>query len=79
MEAVNQGHTREDQDSPHDQSAQNPPKQDLVLILGWNPEVRKDEQEDKDIINTQGLFDQVTGKILQRSFRASEEVNADIK
>jgi hypothetical protein len=32
-----------------------------VLVSGWHGEIGKDEDEDEDVINTQRIFDQVTG------------------
>lgn len=56
-----------------DNAPANCPKRHAMLIGRWHAKISEDEHKDKNIINTQRLFDQVTGEksegriVLQRS------------
>src|SRR5690606_26847054 len=79
MEAMNEFDTREDKGYAHHQSTENPPKKHFVLILGWDMEVREDEYNDKDVVDTQRLFDQVPRKELDRVLLSEIVINEQIE
>ena len=47
------------------ESANNSPDQYAVLCAGWNPEMREDEHEHKNVVHAQGVLDQVAGKKIE--------------
>jgi len=36
-----------------------------VLCAGWNPEMREDEHEHKNVVHAQGVLDEVAGKKIE--------------
>ena len=52
MEGVEEGCAGEDKKTPHDQSTQNPPEENPVVIDFGDSEVGEDDQKYKDVINT---------------------------
>jgi hypothetical protein len=66
MEPLNQSDAKQNHGATHDQSANNSPHQYAVLCARWNPEMREDEHEHKNVVHTQGVLDQIAGKKIER-------------
>ena len=79
MKSLNQRDPGNDEDGSQDNGTENSPKEDLMLIERRDFKVGEDEQEDKDIVHAEGLFDQVTGQKLKRFLGAIPEVNPNIE
>ena len=61
---------RDDEDRAHDEGAEDAPEQHPVLVRRRHREVGEDHQEDEDVVDRQGLLDQVAGQELQALGRA---------
>ena len=79
VKSLNQCDPGNDEDGSQDNGTKNSPEEDLMLIEGRDFKVGEDEQEDKDIVHAEGLFDQVTGQKLKRFLGAIPEVNPNIE
>jgi len=66
VKLVNKGNSCKDEYSSHYQRSQNTPEEYLVLVLRLYREVGENENENKNIVNTQGVFDYITCKEFQR-------------
>jgi hypothetical protein len=62
MEARDERHAQPDHGGPHHKRAQDSPDQDPMLVARRDPEVGENQTEDKNVIYTERVFDQVTGK-----------------
>src|SRR4030095_9844622 len=65
MKPLHQSDAEQDHGAAHDQSANNSPDQYAMLCAGWNPEMREDEHEHKNVVHAQGVLDQVAGKKIE--------------
>ena len=65
MKPPHQSDAEQDHGAAHDESANNSPDQYPVLCAGWNPEMREDEHEHKNVVHAQGVLDQVAGKKIE--------------
>ena len=65
MEFLNKGNTGEDKNHTHDEGSDYAPEQYLVLKLWRYAEIRKNHNENKNIVNTKCFFHQISGKKLQ--------------
>jgi hypothetical protein len=74
VDLVDQGNPEKDHQGPENNSAQDSPKEDPVLIDGRDGKCRENHRDHKDIVNTQGKLDQIPGDILQDS-RARGQVS----
>jgi hypothetical protein len=79
VKSLNQRDPGNDEDGSQDNGTENSPEEDLMLIARGDFEVGEDEQEDKDIVHAEGLFDQVTRQKLKRFLGAIPEVNSHIE
>ena len=68
-----------DHGGAHDQGAQDAPEQHLVLVQAGHAEVGKDQQEDEQVIDAEGLFEQVAGEKHQGHFLPFVDVQAGIE
>src|SRR4029078_7203421 len=50
-----------------------------VLCAGWNPEMREDEHEDKNVVHAQGVLDQIAGKKIEPVMRTFNTPHDGIK
>ncbi len=57
--------TEGDEDDPEENGAKNTPKEDLVLVLGRDTKKAEDHDEDEEVVDRQGLFDDEAGEELQ--------------
>ena len=64
METLEQTHPSEDEDKTHGCGSENAPKKHPVLVLSWDLEVGENQNEDKNIVDTQAQLNQVSGKLL---------------
>jgi hypothetical protein len=62
METVNKGNAGKNKSRSHYQSSKNAPEQYLMLVPVIYPEIRKNENEYKNIVNTQGIFNYISCK-----------------
>ena len=92
---MHQFNAEPDQDPPEKQYPDNPPKQDAVLVLLWHLETCEDQRHHKQVINTQGFFQQIPRQEFEGCFFATHgfmdvssevqpveligEINPDIK
>ena len=60
--------TDEDEDGAQHDGAKNADHQRALLQLRTDPEAGEDQQEHEDVVDGQGLFDDITGKELQGRF-----------
>src|SRR6266542_3278977 len=65
VEAVEQGHTRRNEDATHDDRAEDAPQQRLALELLRNLEDAEDQQEEEKIVDAERLLDEIGGGELQ--------------
>ncbi len=65
MKPLHQSYAEKDHGAAHDESANNSPDQYAVLCEGWNPEMREDKHEHKDVVHAQGVLDQIAGKEIE--------------
>ena len=75
MKFLNQGNTGEDKNHAHDEGSDYAPEQYLMLKLGRYAEIRKNHNEDKNIVNTERFFHQIPGKKLQCLLLSLPEIN----
>jgi len=75
VEAADQRHAREDENAARDQRQKNPPEQRLVFVSAGNVEVAKDQHEDKEIVDAERVFNQVSGHILDGFSVSVKEIN----
>ena len=66
FKALDQADAGQDHQSPHDQRAQDPPKQHAMLVLGRDAKIGEDQRDDEHIVHRQGQFSDVTGDEQQR-------------
>ena len=66
MEARDERHAEPDHGGPHHKRAQDSPDQDPVLVARRDPEIGENQAEDKNVIYAERVFDQVTGKEIDR-------------
>jgi hypothetical protein len=66
MEFMYEFNASEDKNHSHYQCSKNSPEQHLVLIACWYTEVGEDHDDDKNIVNAQGFFNEVSSKKFQR-------------
>ncbi len=66
MKARDERNAQPDHGGPHHKRAQDSPDQDPVLVARRDPEVGENQTEDKNVINAERVFDQVTGKEIDR-------------
>ena len=63
--AGHERNTEKDHDSAHDQRAEDSPDQDAVLRARRNAKILKDENEDKDVVDAERVFDEVAGEKIE--------------
>src|SRR6185437_9036342 len=66
MEAADQRHAGNYKDTAHDKRADDAPEQYRALLLRRNLEILKEQDEDKQIINTERFFNEIAGNKFQR-------------
>jgi hypothetical protein len=75
----NKSDAGKDEESSHEERADNAPKQDLVLARTRNFEVTEDDQKDEKVINAEREFDDITGDELQHCGMSMPPVDQDRK
>ena len=65
MKPTHQSDAEQDHGAAHDERANDSPNQYAVLCAGWNPEMREDEHEHKNVVHAQRVLDQVPGKKIE--------------
>src|SRR5438128_11462581 len=66
VQPLEQRNASKNEHGPYHQCTKNPPEEDCVLVARWHLEIREDQHEDKDVIDTERLFDQVAGEEFER-------------
>ena len=79
MEVMDERNAHGDHGGAHDQGAEDAPEKHLVLIQARYAEVGEDEKEDEQVIDAEGLFEQVAGEKHQRHFLPFVDVQADVE
>ena len=69
MKPSHQSDAEQDHGAAHDEGANNPPDQYPMLRAGWNPEMREDEHEHKNVVHAQGETHQVACKKIEPVMR----------
>src|ERR1700693_6406568 len=75
VEALDQTHSRDDENTAHQHRAHNSPKQDAPLVLLRHREIAEDHEEEKKIVDAQGEFQDVAGNELKRDLAPLPEKN----
>ena len=65
VEPANQPHPGHNENPAHDQRPQDPPQQNLVLILGGHAEVAENQKKNEEIVHAERQFKNVTGDELR--------------
>jgi hypothetical protein len=65
MKPTHQSDAEQDHGAAHDERANNSPHQYAVLCARWNPEMREDEHEHKNVVHAQGVLDEISGKKIE--------------
>src|SRR4030042_2133994 len=73
MESLHQGNPGKDENSPEEYGTKNTPEQDLPLRFPGHRKIGEKCQEDKHVIYTQGVLNQVGGKEGKPLFRSLRE------
>lgn len=60
MEFLKQGRSGKNKDYTHDQGSDDAPEEDFVLINGRDTKKGEYQDEDKDIVDTQSLFNHIS-------------------
>jgi len=76
---MNQSDADEDEDSPHNEGAQDTPEEYLVLVALRQRERGEDKKKDEHVIDAEGIFDQIGAQKFQGFLRTFKEVDAEIK
>src|SRR3970040_1500566 len=69
----------QDQGAAHYQRTDDPPEQHLVLILWRDLEIGEEKEEDEQVVDAQGLLDQIPGEPAQGDVGTVPEVHEDIE
>ncbi len=70
LEPLDDGHTGEDEDRPHDQRAEDAPEEDTVLVLVGDVEERQDDRPHEHVVDAEALLDHVSREVLSAAFAA---------
>src|ERR1700687_1450515 len=73
VESLDEADARRDEDRAHEERAQDSPEQYLVLVDRRHLEETEDQEKDKEVVDTQREFDDVSGDELQRGRAAVPE------
>ena len=68
VEAMHQFHPNSNHDSPHHHGAENPPKENPMLKVARNTEVRKNQGNDKDIVHGKSQLNDIARDELSGCF-----------
>src|SRR5262249_255157 len=68
-----------DHDSTNDERANNPPNQCAMLRHSRNSEVVEDDDEDKNVVDAQRVFDHVTGEKFEALLRTADFPDHEIE
>ena len=79
VEVMDQRDAHGDHGGTHDQGAQDAPEQHLVLVQAGYAKVGEDKQKNEQVVDAEGLFEQVAGEKHQRYFRPFVDVQADVE
>ena len=79
MEFGNEGFANADENTAHNNGAQNTPEQNAVLVFAFNFEAAEDNRHDEDIIQRQAFFYQKSGIIEHAGFKATFVDNKQTK
>ena len=79
VKLLNEGDAGEDECRAHQKRPHDPPEEDLVLVLRRHPEEGEDHQEDKEIVDTESLFDKITGQELHCWYRSAGIVDKGVE
>jgi hypothetical protein len=79
MEPPHQSDAEQNHGATHDESANNSPNQYAMLCTRWNPEMREDEHEHKNVVHAQGVLDEVSGEKIEPVVRPFHTPNDSIE
>ena len=79
VERVEQDGPQRNHQAAHDQGAQDAPEKHPVLIGCWYTKEGEEQHKDEDVVNAEGLLDQIAREELQRRFRATEDVDPGVE
>lgn len=79
MECLEQRHPGDDKHGPQDERAHDAPEQDPVLKRGGHRAVRDNHHNDEDVINAEGLFNQVARQEFKRQLSTKSEGDPHIE
>ena len=69
-EGVEEGDARADKNAAQDEGADNAPEEDAALLRRFDAEVGKDEGEEEEVIDAEGVLDEVAGEEFDPFFGA---------
>ena len=79
METIDQHRAQADERSTHHERAEDAPEQDTMLVFWIYTEVAEDHHHHEDVVDAEGLLDQVTGQIGEGGLGTGQEIDAEIK
>lgn len=79
MKMGQQSGTEHNKHRPEDESSDDAPKQNPMLVSGLNTEIGEDDGEYEQIVDRQRLLDQIAGQELKTVLSAKVEINEGIK
>ena len=65
MKALNQSDAHANENGSHDNGAKNAPKQHAMLVAPIHAEIGENQQEDEEVVDAEGLFDEIPSQELQ--------------
>ena len=72
MKTRDQGDAEPNHDPAHYQRAKDAPDEDAMLRDGRNAEVGEDQNKNENVIDAERVFDEITGKKIERCVRAAQ-------
>ena len=79
VQPVEQEPGEEDQDATHHHRAENAPEEHPVLVDRRHKKGREDQQHDKDVVDAQRIFEQITGRPFDTGLGPLREVDTSIE
>src|SRR5579862_5389519 len=79
IEPLDQSGSRADHRPAQDERAHDAPEQKAVLVLGFDAKILEDQQEDENVVQAEGLFDDVASEKLEAGPGAMRNENPRAK
>ncbi len=79
VETVYKSHSGKDENGTHNKCPDYPPEQYPVLVLSFNGKIREDENEDKNIIYTKRVFNDISSQIFESQSLSKLVINKNVE